>query len=215
MYNQITQKNRTLKDNKERFYDVMEKYESSLNTSSIIRSYYDEIKENFEQLSTTYDDLEDFYRILQENYYELETQYLELDGRYITLLHDKYTLEQTLQQDISKLEQELSNIANFMKNITWGNTNYVIQPFGNITFTYETEYAGFLEVNYSSSSEIIIWIGSSVTDSLYYARIPFAFPNTTVNGTFRIPACCSVYVYIINPSDSLTARVDLRIMYYY
>ena len=83
-----------------------------------------------------------------------------------------------------------------------------------MTLSYETIYAGYIEVNFTSSVDIYFWVGSSVTEDHYYARYP-PFPETASNGTFAVPAYGELYIFIKNPSEDASASVALTVKYVY
>ena len=114
------------------------------------------------------------------------------------------------------LQQELEDITNLQKKILLENNETLeIGINGNITLSYDTRYAGYIEVNFTASSDVILWVGSSILDTLYYARIPPSFPETSKQGSFVIPTCDNIHVFLINPSETLKVEIMLAITYYY
>ena len=137
-------------------------------------------------------------------YSTLRSEYSDLESRY-----------STLQQDYTALRGELDDVMNLGKSIVLeDNRTLELSAGGNTTLSYDTFYAGYIEVNFTSSTDVYIWVGSSVTEDEYYARFP-SYPDTASSGAFRIPVCATVYIYIMNTSEELDALVNLTIKYVY
>ena len=165
---------------------------------------FTELSDNYLVLVNTTTSVKDYYEELQEMYSTLKNEYENLNDRYVTVSNEK-----------SNIERELYEILNFQKSIFFEDNKTIYLPaMDNITLTYDTIYAGYITVNYTSSGEIVFWFGSSVTDDKYYARYP-AFPNTTKQGSIKIPVCSIAYVYIINPNNELGVTINLDIKYFY
>lgn len=188
-----------------KYLELSDVYAASINTSSTIRSYYQELQENFRTLQSNYEELSTYYDSLQATIKSLESDYIELENMYASLLFDK-----------QNLQQELEDIMNLQKKILLENNRTLeIDISGNFTLSYDTWYAGYIEVNFTASSDVILWVGSSILDTLYYARIPPSFPETSKQGSFVIPTCDKIFVFLINPSETMKAEIMLTVTYYY
>ena len=169
-----------------RYLDLYDRYDVLLNTTSTLNSYYDELR--------------NLYSVLREEYSNLENQ-------YVNLLLEKNVLE-------GKLNESEENI-NFEKSIILdSNKTIELSPNGNATIIYNVSYAGLLEVNFSASSDVFIWVGCSMIENCYYARYP-SFPKTSSNGSFKIPVCATVYINVNNPNEEIITVIFLSIEYIY
>lgn len=165
---------------------------------------YQELHDNYLTLLNTTLSVEDYYMELQDRYSTLRSEYSDLESRY-----------SNLQQDNIALRGEFDDVMNLGKSMVLeDNRTLDLSAGGNTTLSYDTVFAGYIEVNFTSSTEIYIWVGSSVTEDEYYARYP-AYPDTAVDGTFRIPMCAKVYVYITNSNEEMGSTVNLSIKYVY
>jgi hypothetical protein len=203
-YTQTTQNNLVIKDLDSRYLDL-------INTSTVLRSYYDELHDNYKALELNFENLMGFYEELQIDLAEVQNDYLVLENRYASLLTEKEALQVELDA------RELDDLLNLRNQIVLEeNKTLEISPNGNATQTYyETTDAGFIQINISSSTDIIVWIGSSMVDGQYYARLPPSFPETITEGSFIIPTCGTTYIHVRNPSEQTTAQVVLTITYTY
>lgn len=165
---------------------------------------YLDLYDRYLSLFNTTSSIELYYDELQDMYLTLRDEYSDLDERYSTLLQEKEILL-----------SEYDDVINFGKEIILENSrNYTLSPEDNITLTYDLIYAGFIELNFTSSTDIYIWIGSSVTENEYYARLP-SYPRTTSKGAFTIPVCATIHIHIMNPNESEEAIINLTIKYVY
>lgn len=182
------------------------------------RSQLTQTQLSFEDFQVKYMDLYDSYLSLlnttssiEDHYYELQDMYFTIRSEYSNL-GDRYSI---LLRAEAALRSEFEDIMNFGKSIVLEeNRTLGLSAGGNVTLSYDTIYAGYVEVNFTSSTDVVIWVGSSVTDDEYYARFP-PYPNTAVNGTFKIPVCATVYIYIINSNEETGAIVNLTMKYVY
>jgi hypothetical protein len=216
-YYQTTRKNNLINDLESKYSELIETYNLALNTSSIIRNYYNELNENYKELGDNYEELGENYNELQRFYDELEIERekihnrnLELENNYVSLLTDK----ERIQDELALAIDELEDIVNLRKQIVLEtNKSIIIPPKHNTTLTYPLTHAGYIELNVSSNIEIIVWIGSSLTDETYYARLPPSFPDTLKEGTITVPAVLTTYIYIINPNEFIEAEIQLTLSY--
>ena len=181
-----TQDQRIIKDIQVAYLDLYDLYLTLEKNFSITNSYYNEIT---------------------EMYTDLRDEYSEYAKGYITISQEK----NALQNEIAVLEK----IINFENYIIFDSNRIVeLPPKGNATLLYETNYAGFIEVNFTASTDIFFWIGSSINEEIYFARFP-PFPNTAVNGSFKIPVCSTVYININNPNEENEVDVEFSVKYTY
>ncbi len=83
-----------------------------------------------------------------------------------------------------------------------------------MTISYDIDIAGYLEVNFTSSTDVFFWIGSSVAGGDYYSRYP-PFPETSTGGTFEVPVCATTYFFIKNADEEADASITFSIKYLY
>jgi len=190
-----------------------------------LKNEFDEIQNLFLILKNNLTYLEaEYYVILKEkidlknNIIQLEDEYSNL-SRAHSVLKSNYThLEDecsALFQDKMDLEREFNNIINLNKTVFLEkNRSLEIDPSGSTILSYGTIYAGYVDVNFTSSTDIYFWIGSNVTENYYYARYP-SFPSTATNGTFMVPICSTIYIYIKNPNTDIVAEIILTIKLIY
>ena len=165
---------------------------------------YSELNNNYLELMNTTESINDYYEEIQERYNNLTLEYQYLEDRYDNIYREK-----------NHIDQELNEIILLQKTTIFEDNKTIELPaMSNITLTYDAIYAGYLIVNYTSSGEIVFWLGSSITENRYYARYP-SFPDTTKQGSIKIPVCSTVYVFILNPNDEIDIMVNLDIQYFY
>ena len=181
----------------DRYYALEDDYLLLLNTSSSLEDYYAELQEMYSTLRSEYSDLEDLHSSLAQEKADLQDDYLDL-------IDDK-----------NSIQKELDDILSFSKMIILErNATYELPAGGNMTLPYNISYAGYIEVNFTSSTDIYIWVGSSISENGYYARYP-AFPHTAFNGTFSVPVCVNLYLFIVNTNIGLGTNVTLTMEYTY
>jgi hypothetical protein len=168
---------------------------------------YLELHNNYRALSNVSTSIETYYEELQDMYSVLRNEYSYLEDSYTAIMQEKASLQNELHVLEDVLDLNASILLEYDKTLE-------LSPEGNITLSYDTIYAGYLFVNFTASSDIYIWVGSSVTENEYYSRYP-PFPKTAFNGTFTVPACAIVYININNPSEEMEAIVTLSISYIY
>ncbi|EMR74219.1 hypothetical protein MCGE09_00092 [Thaumarchaeota archaeon SCGC AB-539-E09] len=170
-------------------------------------------------------DFQERYAELYNDYYILlnttsstNAQYEELKDIYTTLRGEYNILEERYVVSLQEkgiLEREHNDIINFKKNITLEDDRELTLSAGsNMTLIYSLNYAGYIEVNFSSSTDIVFWVGSSITDNEYYSRIP-PFPDTIMIGSFRIPVTGTVYLSVFNASNEVPVTLTISIRYIY
>jgi hypothetical protein len=165
---------------------------------------YLDLLSNYQSVLNTSSSLELYYDELQEMYSVLREEYSVLEGMYSELLREKVALQ-----------REFDEIMGFNRSILLENNRTIeLSAGGNVTLSYEIIYAGYIELNFTSSVDIFFWVGSSVTENDYYARYP-PFPETVSNGTFAVPAHGGLFIFIKNPSEDASAIVALTVKYVY
>lgn len=165
---------------------------------------YSSLRSDYENLYNSYSNIEIYYNELQDMYSSLSEEYMDLQNRY-TDLQNKYTDLQNEYDEILYFEKRLILEKEKTLNLAGGE---------NTTLLYDTFFAGYIEVYFNASVDIFFWVGSSLIEDIYYARYP-QFPNTATNGTFIIPVCSKVCLYIKNPNELMNATITLTITYVY
>lgn len=214
LFYRMTQLNSSFKNLRELHIGLQQDYLNLYDSYTIIEEYYNESRDMYTILRNEFNTLEnDYIRTLQEkranehemqillnNYTQLQANYTQLKIDYDTLLQELRNLEQ-----IVNLERRMSLESSRVLDI---------QPENEILLTYEMNYAGYIQVNFTASTDIYFWIGSNITEEEYYSRHP-PFPNTATEGIFTIPVVKTIYLLISNPNYEETATVNLTIKFYY
>ena len=169
-------------------------YLSLLNTSAALEGYYSD-------LQGMYSSMRGEYSILEDSYSNLTREQAVLLGDYFALVDER-----------DGLEEELEGLLTFSEETVLGNMTVEILPEGNFTLIYDVVYAGYVEVNFSSSVDVLFWVGGSGIEGTYYARYP-DYPNTAFNGTFTVPVIETAYLYVGNPNEELAAAVSFMVRY--
>ena len=169
-----------------------------------LQNSYSSLRSEYMVLQNRSSSLENYYNDLQDMYSSLRSEYTDLQNRYSSLEREKISL-QTEYDEILLLEKRVVLEKDKTLNLVAGE---------NTTLLYDTLFAGYIEVNFTASVDIYFWVGSSLTQDKYYARYP-PFPNTATNGTFIIPVCAKVFIYINNPNELMEATLTLTITYVY
>ena len=186
---------------------------------------YSELAENYVILLNNSDTLQEYYDTTQSNYNELQIMYQDLRQEYsdLQIFHsgsvqaNAALLEQISQLNVEKeaIQKELDDTLSFSKfTIVEDNSSYVILPGGNMTISYDIIYAGYIEVNFTSTTDVFLWVGSPVSDDVYYSRFP-VFPRTAFNGTFIVPVSHAVFLYIENTNLEISGEITMTIKYTY
>ena len=186
------------------FSNLMDDYVTLLNNSNTLREYYDNTRLNYNELQNMYQDLRQEYSDLQGLHSGSMQENAELMAQISQLNLEKEVIQKDLDDTLSFSKSTV--IAN--------NSSYVIPPGGNTTLTYDIVYAGYIEVNFTSTTDIFLWIGSPVSEDAYYFRFP-AFPRTAFNGTFIVPVSNAVFLFIENTDVEVSGEVIITIKYTY
>lgn len=180
----------------ESYVSLANNYLSLLNDTTTLEGYYSELLEMYSSIRGEYSTLEDSFSVLTQNHADLQSD-------FFSLLDER-----------DSLERELDNLLSFSRDQVLEEAVIDILPEGNVTRVYDIQYAGIIVVNFSSTVDIVFWVGSSVTEGVYYSRFP-NYPNTASYGNFTVPVLETVYLYIGNPNDELSTTVSFSVNYRY
>jgi hypothetical protein len=135
---------------------------------------------------------------------ELRDEYLQLSEEYQQVLEEGATAKAELEQ-----------IKNFEKSSLLAvNETLSIAPGSNTTLSYDLPLSGYAVFNVSSSSDIYLWVGSSIHPGIYYSRQP-AFPETASELNFTLPVSHTLYVFITNIHETEESDVTITIKHIY
>jgi hypothetical protein len=144
-------------------------------------------------------------------YQETRMEYSVLQSLHSDSIKDNAELR--AQKDA--IQKELDDTLSFSKStILANNSSYSVPPGGNMTISYDIIYAGYIEINFTSTTDIFLWIGSPVSEVVYYSRFP-VFPHTAFNGTFIVPVSNAVFLFIENTDLALSGEIQITIKYTY
>jgi hypothetical protein len=155
--------------------------------------------------------LENRTNILNSYYDELQGMHLELREEYIQI-SEEY---QIILEEVSSIKSELEQIKNYEITLVLSeNETLTISPGTNTTLTYVLPLSGYAVFNVSSSSDIYLWVGSSIYSDIYYSRHP-AFPETATELNFTLPVSHTLYVFISTIDEIEDTDVSITIKYFY
>ena len=186
------------------YAELADDYVILLNNSDTLREFYDNTRSNYNDLQIMYQDLRQEYSVLQG----LHSGSIQENAKL---------LDQISQLNIEKeaIQKELDDTLSFLKSsIIEYNSSYVIPPGGNMTLSYDIVYAGYIEVNFTSTTDVFLWIGSPVSEEVYYSRFP-VFPRTAYNGTFTVPVSNRVFLFIENTDPVESGEIVITIKFTY
>ena len=179
------------------YYNLEENYLELLNTTSTLEQYYSDTR-------VMYDTLRDEYSDLQKIQANIISEKAKFQQEYSLALAEK-----------NEIQTELDEIISFSKNETLvANASYELGSGGNLTLIYDLQYAGYIEITFNATTDIYIWIGSSITEGTYYSRYP-TFPGTSYNGHFIVPTSKTLYVFLANTDIESTSEIVISIEYVY
>ena len=179
------------------YYNLEENYLELLNTTSILEQYYSDTR-------VMYDTLRDEYSDLQKIQANIISENAKFQQEYSLALAEK-----------NEIQTELDEIISFSKNETLvANASYELGSGGNLTLIYDLQYAGYIEITFNATTDIYMWIGSSITEGTYYSRYP-TFPGTSYNGHFIVPTSQTLYVFLANTNIESTSEIVISIEYVY
>jgi hypothetical protein len=157
------------------------------------------VEANYDVLENRTQTLETYYQQLHDQYSSLMTDYTDMKGRYEALV-----LGNTL------LQREYNDVINHDKQVLLEEKQGLrLQPDENTTIIYEIPASGYVEIEVNSTKEIFVWVGSSIIDETYYARLP-SFPQTASVLSFKVPVSPDLYFFIEN-ADTDEAEIEYSI----
>jgi hypothetical protein len=163
------------------------------------------------------DDLEDNYWVLYnqsatfENYYDtLLFRYNESRLDY-EALRENYTVVMKENYDLKK---EYFDVLNHKKRALLEEQRSITLEGGeNVTLSYIIPASGYIELEYISTREIYLWVGSTVSELLYYSRYP-SFPETASQASLKIPVSPDLLVFFSNPNENeANVEINLSLVY--
>ena len=179
------------------YFYLEENYLELLNTTSTLEQYYSDTR-------VMYDTLRDEYSDLQKIQANIISENAKFQQEYSLALAEK-----------NEIQTELDEIISFSKNETLvANASYELGSGGNLTLIYDLQYAGYIEITFNATTDIYMWIGSSITEGTYYSRYP-TFPGTSYNGHFIVPTSKTLYVFLANTDIESTSEIVISIEYVY
>ena len=201
------------------YSDLNSSYYDLQNNATILQEYYDYIKLLYNDLYVDYSNLSGSYTDLYKDLDDINSLYSdslinygELQNTYLVLLEEYDNISDDLDEAI-KLLNDIENLHIY--SMLANQENLEIDSGNNENITYDISYAGFLEINFTSSEEIFIWVGSSAVEPVYYSRYP-NYPNLVDHGSFQVPVAGSkVYVYFENPDQNSDTNIVYSIKYVY
>lgn len=206
-----------------------------LNKTGVSSDKYLKLQKDYLILYDGFDNLTSYYNISLEMYSELKSEYYFIESHYQSLQAENINLKQEneeyknlcdnfkenitiIQKEVTELMDEnmiLQNILN--KYNTLGdeimlenNSKIEINANEDVTLSYSNTLSGYLTINFTSSREIYLWVGSSIDENNYYARYP-SFPETCYNGHYKIPVCQNIYIYIKNADYTYKTTIDISV----
>ena len=206
-----------------------------LNKTGVSSDKYLKLQKDYLILYDGFVNLTSYYNISLEMYSELKSEYYFIESHYQSLQAENINLKQEneeyknlcdnfkenitiIQKEVTELMDEnmiLQNILN--KYNTLGdeimlenNSKIEINANEDVTLSYSNTLSGYLTINFTSSREIYLWVGSSIDENNYYARYP-SFPETCYNGHYKIPVCQNIYIYIKNADYTYKTTIDISV----
>lgn len=211
-FNSISGRNSSIDELQSDISEIKRNYQITMNVSSVIRGYYYEALENIDLLSKSYDELQEYYTEVLDY-----SQWLEDECLVLQEINDSLLAEiESVRQEKEIIQNELLEISQFEKiEVLEENSDFIISANGNITLIYNLTYSGFITVSFTASSELFLWVGSSISNDVYYTRYPISFPQIAKEGEFVLPACQTLYIFLSNPSELSDVELTLSLMYTY
>jgi len=186
------------------YFYLEENYLELLNTTSILDQYYSDTQVIYDTLRVDYDTLREEYSDLQKIQANIISEKAKFQQEYFLAL-----------AETNEIQTELDELISFSKNDTLvANASYELGSGGNLTLIYDLQYAGYIEITFNATTDIYIWIGSSITEGTYYSRYP-TFPGTSYNGHFIMPTSKTLYVFLANTDIESTSEIVISIEYVY
>lgn len=207
----------------------------ALNKGGVSSNKYLKLQKDYLILYDGYVNLTTYYNISLEMYSELKSEYYFIESHYQSLQAENINLKQeneeyknkcdNLKENITIIQKEVAELMDenmILQNIlnkynTLGdeimlenNSKIEINANEDVTLSYSNTLSGYLTINFTSSREIYLWVGSSINEDNYYARYP-PFPETCYNGYYKIPVCQNIYIYIRNADLTYKTTIDISV----
>ncbi len=209
-YYRLTRQQSLFVDLQEDYALLQEEYLTLFQIYHQISEFYNETQGMYTTLTEEYTVLGDLHTEILQDKTELENRLSELENEYSTITAELRYEYYLLGLERDDIQREYDDLVNYRKTMFLAeNTTISLEPDGTADFTYQIDYAGYMEVNFSSTTDIYFWVGSNVAQD-YYSRYP-PFPDTAFNGTYTVPVCQTVYVRIENADPDNPAEVTLTI----
>ena len=182
-----------------------------LAASSLLNGYsYFKIME-LDQLKNSYMILYNRTITIEQYYNESNARYLELRGEY-EYISSNYN---ALVKRYTDLVNNYDDIMNYRLSLQLETSKLLtLPPKSNTTLIYEIPFSGYIEVSFSATSDVYLWIGSSSLENIYYSRYP-PFPQTSYGSTFTVPVMPDVHVNFGNGSEFSEAEIEFSIKFVY
>jgi len=213
-YYRLTLQQTLINDLQEDYTLQQEEYLTLFQLYHTISIYYNETQDMYTTLTEEYMILGELYTETLQEKTELENMLLELENEHNTTTTDLSDLQYEhylLGLERDAIQREYDDLINFRKTMFLEeNTTIPLEPDGTAILAYQIIYAGYMELHFTSTTDIYIWIGNNVTQNQYYSRYP-PFPLTAYNGTYTVPVSQNVYIRIENADPDNAADVTLTI----
>ena len=201
-----------------KYIELQEDYLNIYDNFMNLTNYYNTSLEMYSELRNEYSFIEDQYTLMRQEKAELKNEIEEYKNTY-DILNENYT---KLQAEVSNLINEISALQKLLNEsrtlndeiIMENNRKITLNANEEITLSYSNIHAGYLTINFTSTYEIFLWIGSSLDESKYYSRYP-PFPDTSQNGSLKIPIYQDIYIYIKNSNltQKTTVNISIKLTY--
>lgn len=155
------------------------------------------LQSNYNALNSNYTSLASQYAFLQAQFQALGANFTQLQDDYYTVIYENNILNSIVNlQEESPLEQGLT---------------FTVYPDSDYPLVYMLNYAGYLIVQFSSTSSVYFTFN---VDSFDYE---ITYPKTPAqSGQFSVPVLPGAnWVYIVNPHPQIPAVVTLTLTYVY
>jgi len=173
-----------------RYSALLSNYTKASADIQALQNNYNALNLNYTSLAAQYSSLHAQFQALQGNFSDLQTQY------YLAIYENDLLNRIIELQEESTLEEGLI---------------FTVYPDSDYPLVYMLNYAGYIVVDYSSTSNI--YFSFSVDSFDYEITYPKA---PSQSGQFAVPALPGAnWVYILNPDPVIPAVVTLTLRYVY
>lgn len=171
---------------------------------SALYSNYTRSEADLQALQSSYNALNSNYTSLASQYASLQAQFQALDANFTQLQDDYYSViyENNILNSIVALQDESALEQDF---------TFTVYPDSDYPLVYMLNYAGYLTVQFSSTSDVYFTFN---VDSFDYE---ITYPKTPAqSGQFSVPALPGAnWVYVVNPNPEIPAVVTLTLTHVY